>query len=214
MHFLKRKRVLLRPGMLIPPLLSSFTGVPLLWIYVVFRLVGVHRVTMKVHKVSSRSQHEQRNATKRHSKNKWHKNIRRLDSTLLNTSSTTKLDQQIAKREKPTVKRLKKSYVKPVTFIPENSCAKEGKVEATSVTFPHVHTNGGTGLDDSSSASVDSQEWSEYANSVLQNGMESTTLTDSDQRTEDDLQFHAHLDHTHNRAVLVMKQDQVDLEPL
>ncbi|XP_039509061.1 polynucleotide 5'-hydroxyl-kinase NOL9 [Pimephales promelas] len=164
---------------------------------------------MKVHKVSSRSQHEQRNATKRHSKNKWHKNIRRLDSTVLNTSSTTKLDQQIAKREKPTVKRLKKSYAKPVTFIPENSCAKEGKVEATSVTFPHVHTNGGTGLDDSSSASVDSQEWSEYANSVLQNGMESTTLPDTDQQTEDDLQFHAHLDHTHNRAVLVMKQDQV-----
>ncbi|XDV46009.1 hypothetical protein PO909_013993 [Leuciscus waleckii] len=164
---------------------------------------------MKVHKVSSRSQHEQRNATKHHSKNKWHKKIRSLDSTLLNTSSgTAKLEQRIAKREKHTVKRLKKLNAKPVTIFPENSCAKEGKVEATSVTFPHVHTNGGTELDDSS-ASVDSQEWSEYANSVLQNGMESSTLPDTDQQKEDELQFHAHLDHTNNRAVLVMKQDQV-----
>lgn len=167
-------------------------------------------MTMKVHKVSSRSQHEQRNATKRHSKNKWHKKIRSLDSTLLNPSSgTAKLEQRIAKREKPTVKRLKKLNAKPVTIFPEN-CAKEEKVEATSVTFAHVHTNGGTELDDSS-ASVDSQEWSEYANSVLQNGMETSTLPDTDQRKEDELQFHAHLDHTHNRAVLVMKQDQVDI---
>lgn len=164
---------------------------------------------MKVHKVSSQSQREQRNATKRHSRNKWHKKIRSLDSTLLNSSpGTAKLEQQIAKREKPTIKRLKKLYAKPVTFIPENSCAEEVKVKATPVTFDHGHTNGGTELEDSSS-SVDSQEWSEYANSVLQNGMESSTLPDTDQGKEDDLQFHAHLDHTNNRAVLVMKQGQV-----
>ncbi|XP_067302275.1 polynucleotide 5'-hydroxyl-kinase NOL9 [Pseudorasbora parva] len=164
---------------------------------------------MKVHKVSSRSQHEQRNATKRHSKNKWHKKTRSLDSTLLNTSpGTAKLEQQIAKREKPTIKRLKKLCAKPVTFVPETSCAEEVKVKPTSVTFDHGHTNGGTELDDSSS-SVDSQEWSEYANSVLQNGMESSTIPDTDQQEEDDLQFYAHLDQTHNRAVLVMKQGQV-----
>lgn len=159
-------------------------------------------MTMKVHKVSSRSQHKQRNATKRHNKNKWHKKVRSLNSTLPNTSPGT------AKLE-PTVKRLKKLYVKPVTFIPKNSCAEEEKVKATSVTSAHVHTNGGTELDDSSS-SVDSQEWSEYANSVLQNGKESSTLPDTDKQKEDDLQFHAHLDHTHNRAVLVMKPGQVD----
>ncbi len=85
----------------------------------------------------------------------------------------------------------------------------ERKEKTTSVTFAHVHTNGGTELDDSSS-SVDSQEWSEYANSVLKNGMESSTSPKTDQMEEDGLQFHAHFDHTHNRAVLVMKQGQVD----
>ncbi|XP_048035225.1 polynucleotide 5'-hydroxyl-kinase NOL9 [Megalobrama amblycephala] len=166
---------------------------------------------MKVHKVSSRSQHKQRNATKRHNKNKWHKKVRSLDSTLPNTSpGTAKLEQQIAKSEKPTIKRLQKLYTKPVTFIPKNSCAEEEKVTAPSVTSAHVHTNGGTELDDSST-SVDSKEWSEYANSVLQNGKESsnTELPDTDKQEEDDLQFHAHLDHTNNRAVLVMKPGQV-----
>lgn len=167
-------------------------------------------MTMKVHKVSSRAQHEQRNATKCHGKNKWHKKVRSLDSTLLNSSAgTAKLEQQIAKREKPTVKRLKKLNAKPVTFIPKNSRAEEEKVKAASVTSAHVHTNGGTELDDSST-SVDSQEWSEYANSVLQNGLESSALPDTDKLKEDDLQFHAHLDQTNNRAVLVMKQGQVD----
>lgn len=165
-------------------------------------------MTMKVHKVHSRSQQRQRNASKQHGKNKWNKKVRSLDSTLLNTSSgTAKLEQQIAKKEKPAIKRLKKLYAKPVTLLSDNNCADEDKVKPTSVTFAHVHTNGGTELDDSS-RSVDSQEWSEYANSVLQNGMETSTLPDSDQ-AEDGLQFHAHLDHTKNRAVLVMKQSQV-----
>lgn len=93
--------------------------------------------------------------------------------------------------------------------MPKNSCAEEEKVKATSVTSAHVHTNGGTELDESST-SVDSQGWSEYANSVLQNGKESSTLPDTDEQKEDDLQFHAHLDHTQNRAVLVMKPGQVD----
>ncbi|KAF4096671.1 hypothetical protein G5714_022640 [Onychostoma macrolepis] len=154
-------------------------------------------MTMKVHKVSSRSQ----NSTKRHGKNKWRKKIHRLDSSLLNTSpGTAKLEQQITKREKPPLKRLKKLYTKP---IPENSCAEERKEKATSVTFAHVHTNGGTELEDSSS-SVDSQEWSEYANSVLKNGMESSTSPKTDQMEEGGLQFHAHFDCTHNRAVLVL----------
>uniref|UniRef100_A0A8C1SAS8 Polynucleotide 5'-hydroxyl-kinase NOL9 n=1 Tax=Cyprinus carpio TaxID=7962 RepID=A0A8C1SAS8_CYPCA len=160
-------------------------------------------MTMKVHKVPSRSQ----NSTKRHGKNKWRKKIHRLDSSLLNTGpGTAKLEQQITKKEKPELKRLKKSYTKP---IPENSCAEEKRKEkATSVTFAHVHTNGGTELDNSSS-SVDSQEWSEYANSVLKNGMESSTSPKTDQMEEDGLQFHAHFDRIHNRAVLVMKQGQV-----
>ncbi|KAL0158210.1 hypothetical protein M9458_046286, partial [Cirrhinus mrigala] len=160
---------------------------------------------MKVHKGSSRSHHEQRNATKRHGKNKWRKKIHNLDSALLNTSpGTAKLGQQIAKLEKPTLKRLKKSYTKP---IPKNSCAEEKKVKATSETFAHVHTNGGTELDDSSK-SLDSQEWSEYANSVLQNGMESSTVPKTDEMEEGGIQFHAHFDHTHNHAVLVLKQGQ------
>ncbi|KAL1250021.1 hypothetical protein QQF64_021026 [Cirrhinus molitorella] len=160
---------------------------------------------MKVHKVSSQSQHEQRNATKHHGKNKWRKKIHSMDSTLIKTSAgTAKLGQQIAKKEKPKLKRLKKSYTKP---IPKNSCAEEKNVKATSVTFAHVHTNGGTELDDSS-ISVDSQEWSEYAKS-LQNGMEGSTSPTTDQMEEGGLQFHAHFDHTHNHAVLVMKQGQV-----
>ncbi len=44
----------------------------------------------------------------------------------------------------------------------------------------------------------------------LKNGMESSTSPKTDQMEEDGLQFHAHFDHTHNRAVLVMKQGQVD----
>ncbi|XP_016404510.1 polynucleotide 5'-hydroxyl-kinase NOL9-like [Sinocyclocheilus rhinocerous] len=159
-------------------------------------------MTMKVHKVSPQSQ----NSTKRHGKNKWRKRIHRRDTSLLNTSrGTAKLAQQITKREKPALKQLKKLYTKP---IPEDSCPEERREKATSVTFAHVHTNGGTELDDSSS-SVDSQEWSEYANSVLKNGMESSTSPKTDQMEEDGLQFHAHFDHTHNRAVLVMKQGQV-----
>ncbi|XP_073679523.1 polynucleotide 5'-hydroxyl-kinase NOL9 [Garra rufa] len=162
-------------------------------------------MTMKVHKVSSRSQHEQRNATKHHGKNKWCRKIHGMNSTLINTSpGTAKLGQQVAKKEKPAIKRLKKSYRKPIR---ENSCAEEKKVKATSATFAHVHTNGGTELDDSS-ISVDSKEWSEYAKSVFQNGMESSSSPKTDRMEEGGLQFHAHFDHTHNHAVLVMKQGQ------
>ncbi|XP_043081399.1 polynucleotide 5'-hydroxyl-kinase NOL9 [Puntigrus tetrazona] len=159
-------------------------------------------MTMKVQKVSSRSQ----NSTKRHGKNKWRKKIHRLDSSLLNTvPGTAKLEQHLTKREKPALKRLKRLHAKP---IPENSCAEERKEKASSVTFAHVHTNGGTELDDGSS-SVDSQEWSKYANSVLKNGKECSTSPKTDEVEKDDLHIHAHFDHTHTRAVLVMKQGQV-----
>ncbi|XP_051962127.1 polynucleotide 5'-hydroxyl-kinase NOL9-like [Xyrauchen texanus] len=160
-------------------------------------------MTMKVQNVSSRSQRDQRNATKRHGKNKWLKKLRNLDSALSSASSgTAKLEQQIAKREKPRLKRLKK-YAKHVTLIPENSCTEERKV-----TFAHVHTNGGTELEGSCN-SEDSQEWSAYAKSVLQNGVESSTLPDTEQLEKDGLQYHSQLDHAQNRAVLVLQQGQV-----
>ncbi|XP_051947607.1 polynucleotide 5'-hydroxyl-kinase NOL9-like [Xyrauchen texanus] len=155
-------------------------------------------MTMKVQKVSSRSQHEQRNATKRHGKNKWCKKVRKLDS-VLSSSGTAKLEQQIAKREKPKLKRLKKLYSKTVTLIPVNSYTEEGKE-----TFAHVHTNGGTELE-ASSNSEDSKEWSAYAKIVLQ----SSALPDKEQLEKDSLQYQAQLDHAGNRAVLVMQQGQV-----
>lgn len=163
---------------------------------------------MKVKKVSSQAQHEQRNTSKHRDKlNRRKKTLTELKKTsLLNAStSKTKLEQLLTKREKPRLKRLKKSYAKPVTVNLDTSSSAEEKVKNTSRAL--AHTNGDTELEGSSD-SEDLQEWDAYANSVLQNGMESSTLSDTDQVEKDELQYHVQLDHTQNRAVLVMHQGQ------
>lgn len=159
-------------------------------------------------KVKKFAKHKQHNTSAHHGLTNRHKKCKLRKISLLNACpGTAKLEHHLAKKDKPRLKRLKK-YAKPVTVNPENSFSKEEKDKTTSGGFTHVHTNGDTELEGSSN-SEDFQEWNAYANSVLQNGTESPT--DTDQVDKDGLQYHAQLDHTQNRAVLVMQQNQVHL---
>ncbi|KAI7794149.1 polynucleotide 5'-hydroxyl-kinase NOL9 [Triplophysa rosa] len=165
-------------------------------------------MTMKVNKFSSHAKHKQQNTSTHHRLTNRHKKCKLKKISLLNACpGPAKLEQHLTEKEKPRLKRLKKSYAKPVTVNPENSFSEEVKDKAASGCFTRVHTNGDTELEGSSN-SEDSQEWNAYANSVLQNGTESLTSPDTDQVDKDGLQYHAQLDHTQNRAVLVMQQDQ------
>lgn len=162
---------------------------------------------MKVNKFSSHAKHKQQNTSAHHRLTNRHKKCKLKKISHLNACpGSAQLEQHFTKKEKPRLKRLKKPYAKPVTVNPENSFSEDEK--AASGGFTHVQANGDTELEGSSN-SVDSQEWNEYANSVLQNGSESLTSPDMDQDDKDGLQYHAQLDHTQNRAVLVMQQDQV-----
>lgn len=167
---------------------------------------------MKVHKVSSRSKHENRNATKRHVKNKWlthGKKIRHADvSSHGPTPSTAKLENELVNRQKSKVKRLQKAYTKAATVSSEDGQAK-GK--AVSAPFPHIHTNGGTELE-TQSDSEDSQDWRSYARSVLQNGLEKGgegNSVSNQMEEEEVFEYHAQYDRSQNHTVLVLKQGQV-----
>ncbi|XP_035377210.1 polynucleotide 5'-hydroxyl-kinase NOL9 [Electrophorus electricus] len=173
---------------------------------------------MKVHKASSRSKNEQRNATKRHPKSKWrvhNKRIRSLDPSQLTSSPTVaKVVPQLANRQKSKLKRLQKAHAKAVTLSPEESNFVRAKVRVPPVTFPRVHTNGGTELE-TGSDSEDSQDWSSYAKSVLQNGLEMkggeedlTPVARVQLEDEEPPEYHAQYDHVQNHTVLVLQQGQ------
>ncbi|KAI4871766.1 hypothetical protein NFI96_010925 [Prochilodus magdalenae] len=169
---------------------------------------------MKVHKVSSRSKYEQRSTNKRHSRNKWrihNKKIRNPDPSCLGSSpATAKVEHQLGARQKLKLKRLQKVYAKAVnvTLEDSHSVRAKGKV-STPGTVPHVHTNGGTGVEGGSD-SEDSQEWRSYAESVLQNGMECGVggRESSSLAAEEVPGYHAQHDHVQNHTVLVLQQGQ------
>ncbi|XP_066526144.1 polynucleotide 5'-hydroxyl-kinase NOL9 [Hoplias malabaricus] len=172
---------------------------------------------MKVHKVSSRPKNEQRNA-KRHSRNKWHIHNKKSHTSDLpcvtSNPATAKLENQLANRQKLKLKRLQKVYAKPVSFTPEDSHAIRAKGKAAnSVTFPHVHTNGGTEVA-AVSDSEDSQEWTSYAKSVLQNGMERGGGSQENSACPETLEgeelpdYVAQHDRVQKHTVLVLKQSQ------
>ncbi|KAI5096007.1 polynucleotide 5'-hydroxyl-kinase NOL9, partial [Silurus meridionalis] len=170
--------------------------------------------TMKVHKVSSRSKHENRNATKRHSKNKWRthgKKNQHVDPSGQNPRpSTAKFENELVNRQKPKVKRLQKAYTKAATVTSKDKCSSQAKGKALSAPCPHVHTNGGTELE-TESDSEDSQVWRSYAKSVLQNGAEkegegNSVLNQSEE--VEVLEYHAQYERSQNHTVLVLKQGQ------
>lgn len=172
---------------------------------------------MKVHKVSSRSKHEHRNASKRHLKSKWRtqgKKLRLSDpSDHSPKPSTAKFENALANRQqKPKVKRLQKTYTKATTVTSEDGHLLQAKARAVSSPFPHVHTNGGAELD-MGSDSEDSQDWRSYANSVLQNGLErdrgegNSVLNQLEEG--EGIEYHTQYDRSQNHTVLVLKQGQV-----
>ncbi|XP_030625442.1 polynucleotide 5'-hydroxyl-kinase NOL9 [Chanos chanos] len=171
---------------------------------------------MKVQKVSPRSTHVQPNATKR--KNKWRLHNRRalgLNSSDLSPNSTfAKVEHQLANREKSHLKRLKKLHAKRIILSLEDSSSVKAKDRDQPGTFSHVHTNGGGTELEVNSNSEDSQDWRSYAKSVLQNGVECSAGQESpdaaspEQLEEEELQYHAQLDRSHNRTILVMQQGQ------
>ncbi|XP_076840173.1 polynucleotide 5'-hydroxyl-kinase NOL9 [Brachyhypopomus gauderio] len=171
---------------------------------------------MKVHKVSYRSKNEQRNATKRPQKSKWRvhsRKIRDSDPCHLSPSPTVAtFVHQLANRQKTKLKRLQKTHAKAVTLSPEETHSAKGKVP--SVAFSHVHTNGGTELG-TGSGSEDSQDWRNYAKSVLQNGQESkggeedlTPAAHVQTEDEETPEYHAQHDQVQNHTVLVLQQGQ------
>ncbi|KAM9445313.1 polynucleotide 5'-hydroxyl-kinase NOL9 isoform 1-T4 [Clarias gariepinus] len=171
---------------------------------------------MKVHKVSSRSKHEHRNASKRHLKSKWRtqgKKLRLSDpSDHSPKPSTAKFENALANRQqKPKVKRLQKTYTKATTVTSEDGHLLQAKARAVSSPFPHVHTNGGAELE-MGSDSEDSQDWRSYANSVLQNGLErdrgegNSVLNQLEEG--EGMEYHTQYDRSQNHTVLVLKQGQ------
>ncbi|XP_028849801.1 polynucleotide 5'-hydroxyl-kinase NOL9 [Denticeps clupeoides] len=165
---------------------------------------------MKVQKGLSRPKHASRNGNKRHPKNsKWRTHGRAFGSDSL---SRAKLEHQLVGHEKPGLKRLKKQYPKAVDSRDTYGFAAM-KFQAKPAPFsrgpPHTHTNGQAGSD-SSSNTEDSQDWRSYAQTMLHNGVEGSEAHKGSmsERLEDGAQFHAQLDHTHNRTVLAMQPGQ------
>lgn len=177
---------------------------------------------MKVHKVAPRPKNEQRNATKRHPRNKWQVHNKRIHCADTSRDSlspaTAKLEHQLANRQKLKLKRLQKVYNKTVSLPSEDSPSIQTKgktATASPVPFPPVHTNGEAEVE-TGSDSEDSEEWSSYAKSVLQNGtekgadQENTTGPLLEQLVDEEApEYHAQYDHVHNHTLVVLKQGQV-----
>lgn len=176
---------------------------------------------MKAHKVSSRSKHEHRNATKRNLKNKWRthgKKIRHADpSGNSPRSSTARFENKIVNRseQKPKVKRLQTAYARPATAKSKDGDLLQSKSKAVSALFPHVHANGGTELE-TGSDSENSQDWRSYAKSVLQNGLEKDggegNSVSNQMEEEEGIEYHTQYDRSQNHTVLVLKQGQVKVK--
>ncbi|KAJ8390174.1 hypothetical protein AAFF_G00110480 [Aldrovandia affinis] len=140
-----------------------------------------------------------------------HTNVVNLDSP--STSPDTAMAKkyyQLSIRGQHSLKRLKNS-AQPVYSSQKQGPTPKTKGKAKSGAVPHAHTNGGTESEPlAESSSEDSEYWSAFAQSVLQNGVEgSASMGDrAGGKGEEPLPYHAERDHVHNRTVLVMRQGQ------
>lgn len=113
-------------------------------------------------------------------------------------------EHQAAVRKKPNIKRLKKKAMAV-------SGSKKGSPDQSGFKKSSAHTNGSL-VFTMDSESGDSQDWSAYAQSVLETGAETSdgTETVSSGRLEGEAFRHcAERDDRQNHAVLVMQKDQV-----
>ncbi|KAJ8369830.1 hypothetical protein SKAU_G00098580 [Synaphobranchus kaupii] len=118
---------------------------------------------------------------------------------------------QLSSRGQHSLKRLK-SGARPVYPGQGQTSPARTKGKAKPGTAdPHTHTNGGAGqhlLTESSSE--DSEYWTAFARSVLQNGVEGECPVGAapDGKGEEPALYHAERDDVHNRTVLLMQQGQ------
>ncbi|XP_064155310.1 polynucleotide 5'-hydroxyl-kinase NOL9 [Anguilla rostrata] len=118
---------------------------------------------------------------------------------------------QLSSRGQHSVKRLK-SGARPVNSGQSQGQGPppktKGKAKPGS-SDPHAHTNGGAGphlLTESSSE--DSEYWTAFALSVLQNGVEGERPAGTDPDGKGEEPYHAERDPIHNWTVLLMRQGQ------
>ena len=127
-----------------------------------------------------------------------------------------KLEQQIS--AKASIAANRKTGLKRLKRKAKAVRSKQVKNHAGERTPSHLLTNGRTGLRPDSD-SEDSQDWSSFAQSVLQNGVEAANGQEtarsarvaSSELNEEAFHYCAERDHAHNRTLLVMQPDQVGL---
>ncbi|XP_036388316.1 polynucleotide 5'-hydroxyl-kinase NOL9 isoform X1 [Megalops cyprinoides] len=171
---------------------------------------------MKVPNGSAKVKGRSSGETRRIKKKKRHsQNATPMNSDPSNASPDTAMAKkyyQLASRGKPSLKRLKGS-ARPVYSGHGQVALQRGKGTFKTGAPPQPHTNGGPELELDSS-SEDSEHWSSYARSILQNGMEGSSGQEVSAGTvlggkgEESPPYHAELDCVHNRAVLVLQQGQ------
>ncbi|XP_067096081.1 polynucleotide 5'-hydroxyl-kinase NOL9 [Osmerus mordax] len=171
---------------------------------------------MKVNKSASGPQQRSRNPAKQQCNNKWFKRSRVITPDSPSTSpgaAMAKLEQQIS--AKASIAANKKTGLKRLKKKAKAVCSKQVKNHAGERTHFHPLTNGRTGLKPDSD-SEDSQDWSSFAQSVLQNGVEAANGQEaagsarvaSGELNEETFHYCAERDHAHNRTVLVMQPGQ------
>lgn len=170
---------------------------------------------MKVQKVPPKHKQKSRKAARQHCKlqcnTKWFKQNRIGNTDSSNLSPGTamaKLEHQASSKQKSNLKRLKKAA--------KTVCFRQVKGQATERTPSHALSNGGAEREQGGD-SDDSQDWSSFAQSVLQNGAQSRDAMEGSVSAkaapgrieEEAFHYCAERDHVHNRTVLVMQQSQV-----
>lgn len=170
---------------------------------------------MKVNKSSSKPKQRSRNPAKQRCNSKWFKQSKVPTSVSFDVSpstATTNKEHQISAR---AVSVNKKTNLKCLKKRAKAVCFKQVKNHTTESAHSHPLTNGRSELRQDSD-SEDSQDWGSYAQSVLQNGVETSNGQESagsaraatGKLDEEAFYYCADRDYVHNRTVLVMQPGQ------
>ncbi|KAJ8258124.1 hypothetical protein GJAV_G00193420 [Gymnothorax javanicus] len=134
-----------------------------------------------------------------------------LNSDYQSTSPDTamaKKYRQLSSGGQPSLKRLR-SGVRPVSPGQRQGPSQKAKAKTKSAASnPHAHTNGGAGPHLMESNSEDSEYWTTFALSVLQNGVDGECPEGAEPMAVGPELYCAERDHARNRTVLLMQQGQ------
>lgn len=182
-----------------------------------FKVAAVWQENMKVanggSKAKGRSYGEMRKAKK---KRRLH--TQKISQVNLGSPSSSpdtamaKKYYQLSSGGQHSLKRLKSSARQVYSGQGQGPSSKTKGETKPSTSDPHAHTNGGAAphlLTESSSE--DSEFWTAFALSVLQNGVEGEgpTVAEPNGKGQEQPPYHAERDPVHNRTVLLMRQGQV-----